>query len=148
MSELKPPRTRAEMDTSLFGDEHVRAYRETGGARGYLWNDTHILLLTTRGRESGRTRITPLIFTRDGDRYVVVASKGGSPKHPGWYLNLQAEPKVEVQVKDEVFRAVARTVGPPERERLWDQSVDAWPQYEQYQAATSRQIPVVVLERA
>ncbi len=90
-------------DDELFGAEHVRAYRETDGERGYHWRGTTILLLTTTGRKSGERRTTPLIHRVDGDRYVVVASKGGSPEHPDWFANLSAEPDVEVQVKGEKF---------------------------------------------
>jgi len=148
MSDLHPPKSRAEMDVSLFGPDHVRIYRETGGKTGYLWNDAEILLLTTKGRESGKLRTTPLIFVRDGDHFVVVASNGGAATHPAWYLNLQADPKVELQVKDEVFKAVARTAGSSEGARLWPKAVKAWPQYDQYQSATPREIPVVILDRA
>lgn len=147
MSELRPPRTREEMDVSLYGPEHVRAYRETNGERGYVWNGTHVLLLTTQGRTSGQERTTPLIFVEDGDNAVVVASKGGAPDHPDWYKNLAAQPRVRVQIKGDVFDAVARTAEGAERERLWPRAVEAWPQYADYQKATAREIPVVVLER-
>ena len=84
---------------TLFGEEHVRRYRETGGDVGHRWKrGSKILLLTTRGRKSGEPRTTPLIYEEDGDRYVIVASKGGAPAHPGWYLNLEKDPTVEVQV--------------------------------------------------
>ena len=97
-------------DENLFGEEHVRVYRETGGERGYHWRSgTTILLLTTKGRKSGEPTTTPLIYAQDGDRYVIVASKGGAPEHPGWYRNLVKHPEVELQVKDDVFRARART---------------------------------------
>ncbi|CAN7337921.1 nitroreductase family deazaflavin-dependent oxidoreductase [Phenylobacterium sp. LjRoot225] len=148
MSDLRPPRTRDEMDFTISGESHVRAYRATNGEQGYIWNNAPILLLTTKGRESGEPRTTPLIFVRDGENYVIIASLGGAPKHPAWYLNLQAEPRVQLQVKAEVFDAIARTAPSPERERLWAKAVEVWPQYEDYQAMTERQIPVVVLERA
>jgi deazaflavin-dependent oxidoreductase (nitroreductase family) len=135
------------MDLSIFGESHVRAYRETNGERGYIWNDAPILLLTTKGRRSGQMRTTPLIFVRDGESVAVVGSKGGAPEHAEWYLNLQAEPRVEVQVKADVFPARARTADGPERARIWAEAVKAWPQYEDYQRLTERKIPVVVLER-
>jgi deazaflavin-dependent oxidoreductase (nitroreductase family) len=113
---------------------------------GYIWNNATTLLLTTRGRKSGEPKTVPLIFVPDGDNYVIIASLGGAPNHPAWYLNLEAEPRVTLQVRDRVFDAVARTAPSPERERLWAKAVEAWPQYEDYQAKTSRQIPVVVLE--
>lgn len=148
MSALNPPRKFEDIDVTIVGDSHVRAYRETGGERGYLWNDAAILLLTTKGRRSGEPKTVPLIFVRDGENYVVVASLAGAPQHPAWYLNLQAEQHVQVQVKTEVFDAIARTASPSERERLWPRAVEAWPQYDDYQAKTSREIPVVILEPA
>ena len=133
----------------LFGDEHVRQYRETGGEVGHIWRrGAKILLLTTKGRRTGEPRTTPLIYERADGVYVVVASKGGAPEHPGWYRNLVKSPDVEVQVKDEVFRARARTAEGEERERLWRVAARQWPDYDAYQQRTERQIPVVVLERA
>ena len=132
----------------LFGEAHVRRYRETGGEEGHIWRGVPTLLLTTTGRRSGESRTTPLIYGRDGDRYVVVASKGGAPEHPGWYRNLSKTPEVELQVKDEVFPARARTAGPEERERLWKLMAEIWPSYDDYAQKTDREIPVVVLERA
>lgn len=134
------------IDRSLFGPEHVRRYRETDGEVGYLWNGAPTLLLTTTGRRSGEERTTPLIFGRDGEDYVVVASQGGRPQHPGWYHNLTASPEVGVQVKGERFRARARTATPEERARLWPLMNGIWPHYDEYQARTERVIPVVVLE--
>lgn len=148
MSELHPPRRREDMDLSLYGESHVRTYQETKGETGYIWNDAPILLLTTRGRRSGQMRTTPLIFVPHGEAFAIVASKGGAPEHPDWYLNLATDAKVKVQVKDEVFDARARTATGEERARLWRDAVKAWPQYEDYQASTDREIPVVVLERA
>jgi deazaflavin-dependent oxidoreductase (nitroreductase family) len=131
----------------LFGQEHVRRYRETDGEVGYLWRGVPTLILTTTGRRTGQPRPTPLIFGQEGGAYVVVASKGGSARHPAWYLNLAANPKVEVQVKGERFEAVAHTAGPDERPRLWRLMTGIWPDYDVYQERTARQIPVVVLER-
>jgi len=147
MAELNPPRSREETDRSVFGDSHVRLYRETNGEQGYIWNDAPILLLTTKGRKSGQMRTTPLIFVSNGDSPAIIASKGGAPEHPDWYQNLAADPHVQVQIKADVFDAVARTVEGPERERLWGEAVKVWPQYADYQRATERQIPVVVLQR-
>jgi deazaflavin-dependent oxidoreductase (nitroreductase family) len=131
----------------LFGQEHVRRYRDTDGEVGYLWRGVPTLILTTTGRRSGQPRSSPLIFGQDGDAYLVVASKGGSARHPAWYLNLVANPKVEVQVKGERFEAVARTAGADERPRLWGLMAGIWPDYDVYQERTARQIPVVILER-
>jgi deazaflavin-dependent oxidoreductase (nitroreductase family) len=133
---------------NLFGEEHVRRYRETGGDVGHIWRrGATTLLLTTHGRKTGQPTTTPLIYATDGDRYVVVASKGGAPAHPGWYRNLVKDPNVEVQVKDEVFGARARTAGGEEREQLWGLATRQWPDYDAYQTRTEREIPVVVLER-
>ena len=131
----------------LFGEEHIRSYRETGGEVGHDWNGTQTLLLTTTGRRSGEPRTTPLIYGRDGDNVVIVASKGGAPDNPGWYRNLQAHPEAELQIRDEVFRAQARDAEGEERERLWQLMVGHWPAYDDYQTKTERRIPVVVLER-
>ena len=133
---------------SLFGDEHVRRYRETGGEVGHIWRrGSTILLLTTTGRKSGEKRTAPLIYAQDGDRYVIVASKGGAPEHPGWYQNIEKTPDVELQVKDEVFQARARTAQGEERARLWRKANEVWPPYDEYAKNTDREIPVVVLER-
>jgi len=131
---------------SLFGQEHVRRYRETDGEVGYLWRGVPTLLLTTAGRRSGRQTTTPLIFGRDGDRYVVVASKGGAPEHPGWYRNLVQEPEVELQVRADRIRGRARTAEGDERERLWQLMAEIWPPYDEDQTRTDRRIPVVVVE--
>ena len=134
---------------NLFGDEHVRRYRETGGDVGHIWKeDSTVLLLTTTGRKSGEQHTTPLIYAQDGDRYVIVASKGGAPDDPGWYRNLDKTPAVELQVKDDVFPARARTAEGEERDRLWQKANEVWPHYAEYQQNTDREIPVVVLERA
>lgn len=135
------------MSDFKFGDDHVRQYIETGGEEGYAWrNGTTILLLTTTGRKSGQPRIMPLIFREIDGKHVVVASKGGTPEHPAWYLNMQEDPEVEVQVKDRVFSAVARDAEGAERDALWDKMAEAWPDYNEYQKKTDRQIPIVVLE--
>jgi deazaflavin-dependent oxidoreductase (nitroreductase family) len=135
--------------TKLHGPEHVRRYRETGGKVGHIWKeDSTVLLLTTKGRKTGEPTTTPLIYAEDGDRYVIVASQGGAPEHPGWYRNLSKDPNVELQVEAEVFPARARTAEGEERERLWRLANEVWPHYESYQRRTGRTIPVVVLERA
>jgi proline iminopeptidase len=134
---------------NLFGQEHVRRYRETGGEVGHVWKrGSRTLLLTTHGRKTGNETTTPLIYAEDGGNYVIVASKGGAPRHPGWYRNLAKDPNVQVQVKDDVFSARARTATGDERERLWQLALQQWPDYDAYQTRTEREIPVVVLERA
>ncbi|SCF41081.1 deazaflavin-dependent oxidoreductase, nitroreductase family [Micromonospora purpureochromogenes] len=128
--------------------DHIRRYVETGGEQGHEWRPgVFTLLLTTRGRRSGKLRRTALIYGRDGDDYLVVGSQGGAPQHPAWYLNLLADPEAEVQVGAETFAARARTAGPEEKPRMWRTMTDIWPAYDDYQTRTDREIPVVVLER-
>ena len=128
--------------------DHIRRYVETDGAEGHEWRPgVYTLLLTTRGRRSGKLRRTALIYGRDGDDYLVVASQGGAPEHPAWYLNLLADPEVQVQVGAETFTARARTGGPEEKPRMWRTMTATWPAYDDYQRKTDREIPVVVLER-
>ena len=127
--------------------EHIKSYVETNGSDGHDWRGVPTLLLTTRGRRSGKRRRTALIYGKDGDRYLVVASRGGHANHPAWYLNLSDEPAVDLQVKGEKFRAKASTAEPEEKARLWPVMASIWPQYDEYQEKTERDIPVVVLER-
>ena len=132
----------------LFGEEHVRRYRETDGEVGHIWKEgSTILLLTTTGRRTGRETTTPLIYGLDGDTPVIVASKGGAPDHPGWFKNLAKTSEVGVQIKGDRFHARARVAEGEERERLWELMNEVWPHYAEYATKTDRQIPVVVLER-
>ena len=126
--------------------EHAGRYLATDGADGYLWRGVPTLLLTTRGRRSGRLRRTPLIFGRDGDAYVVVGSWGGAPRHPSWYLNLSEDPEVTIQVGPEKMRARASTVEGARRDELWSRMAGIFPPYESYQERTTRRIPIVALE--
>ena len=132
-------------DFSLFGDDHVRQYEATGGKVGHDWNDTSCLILHTVGRKSGQPRKFPLIYGRDGDDYVIIASKGGAPEHPGWYVNLLAQPEVAIQVWDRVIPVTARTGTAADKTRLWPMMAQQWPGYDTYQAKARRDIPVVVL---
>jgi deazaflavin-dependent oxidoreductase (nitroreductase family) len=135
-------------DDDLFGAEHVRVYRETDGERGYNWRGTTILLLTTKGSKTGQEHTTPLIHRTDDGAWVIVASKGGAPDHPAWYKNLVANPEeVTIQDRAEIVPVRARTAAGDERERLWPLMTESWPAYDDYQQKTSREIPVVVLER-
>jgi len=134
-------------DYSLFGDEHVRQYEATGGKVGHDWNGTSILILHTKGRKSGQTRKNPLIYGRAGDDYVIVASKGGAPDHPGWYKNLLAHPDAEIQVKGDVIPVRAHTATADEKKRVWPIMTAEWPDYDGYQQKTKRDIPVVLLRR-
>ncbi|MEV5828269.1 nitroreductase family deazaflavin-dependent oxidoreductase [Spirillospora sp. NPDC052242] len=131
----------------LFGKEHVDRYRETDGAEGHDWQGTVTLLLTTTGRRTGLPRTSPLIYQPEGDAYLVVASNGGADEPPLWYLNLQENPEVQVQVKGDKFTARARTAMPEEKPGFWKKMAATWPQYDEYQTKTDREIPVVVLER-
>jgi deazaflavin-dependent oxidoreductase (nitroreductase family) len=137
----------ASSDDELFGSEHVRIYRETAGEHGYNWRGTTILLLTTTGHRSGEERTTPLIHRADDGRWVVVASKGGTPENPAWYDNLVANPEVTIQVKGAEIPVTATTAEGDERERLWSLMTEVWPGYDDYQTMTERQIPIVVLTR-
>jgi len=127
--------------------KHVREYVESGGSKGHRWNGVSTLLLTTRGRRTGKLRRTALIYGIDGENYVVVASRGGAAHHPQWYLNLDADPQVRVQVGADEWNGRARAAEDEERERLWQLMAEIWPQYDRYQEKTTRQIPVVVIER-
>lgn len=129
-------------------NEHIRKYVDSGGADGHEWRGITTLLLTTTGRKSGQHHRTALIYGEDGGNHVIVASKGGAPNHPAWFLNLQADPEVTVQVKDQVFAAKARVATGSERDRLWRRMVEIFPNYADYQAKTDREIPVIVLERS
>ena len=148
MSEIELPEGLPELIRS-----HLKLYLETDGREGHMWQAPGLdplptLLLTTQGRRSGRSRILPLIYGKRGDDYVVVASRGGAPNHPAWYLNLAAEPEVGVQVARDKFRARARTTHGDERSSLWELMAEIYAPYTEYQTrAGSREIPVVVLDR-
>jgi proline iminopeptidase len=134
---------------------HLDRYLATNGEDGYMWDASlgggkgmvPTLLLTTTGRKSGLELTLPLIFGRSGEDYMVVASKGGAPQHPSWYLNLTENPTVKVQVKADKFTAQAHTANAQERAALWPKMVEIYGPYADYQKKTDRQIPVVVLKR-
>jgi proline iminopeptidase len=135
--------------------EHANRYLASDGVEGHMHKrnlpglgeiTVPALLLTTTGRKSGEKFIFPLYYGTDGDRYFVVASKGGAPEHPGWYRNLLANPDVEVQVGTKKLKARARTATGDERARLWKKALEYWPPYADYQLKTEREIPVVVLD--
>jgi deazaflavin-dependent oxidoreductase (nitroreductase family) len=130
---------------SLVGSLHSALYRASGGRIGGSMKKAPVLLLTTKGRKTGKMRTTPLLYGRDGDNIVVVASVGGAPHHPNWFYNLKGQ-KAEVQIGREKQRFKARVAEGEERERLWAQMVAIWPNYAEYQKKTKREIPVVVLE--
>lgn len=135
--------------------DHIKLY-QTDPEKAHFWDSSlgspnakgkiATLLLTTEGRKSGKSHLTPLIYTKAGNGFAVIASKGGAPEHPAWYLNLHAHPEVEIQVGAKHYRARARTAGPDERKKLWAEMVKIYPPYDEYQARAGREIPVVVLE--
>jgi deazaflavin-dependent oxidoreductase (nitroreductase family) len=127
--------------------DHVKRYVESDGADGHQFQQWPTLLITTRGRKSGQLRRTALIYGQDGDRYVLVASNAAAEKHPNWYANLVADPDVQLQVKADKFAARARTATAEERPRLWELMAGIFPIYNEYATQTSREIPVVILER-
>lgn len=126
--------------------EHTQRYVATDGQDGQEWHGAQTLLLTTKGRKSGKLRRTPLIYGKSGSSYVVVASAGGDEKHPAWYLNLAENPEVALQVGAEDLVAIARTADDAEKPELWQMMCQIWPAYEEYQAKTDRPLPVVVLD--
>ena len=135
--------------------QHANRYLSSSGTEGHMYKVTPpgysemtvpSLLLTTVGRKSGERFIFPLFYGRDGDSYIVVASKGGAPQHPGWYRNLLANPDVDVQVGTAKMKARARTATGEERARLWEKALEFWPVYADLQRKTEREIPVVVLD--
>lgn len=133
--------------------DHLKAYSESGGTEGHMWDSTAAggkglipcLLLRSIGRNSGRTIVHPLIYGRDGENYIIVGSKGGADTQPGWYFNLLEEPNVTIQVGTEEIKTHATVLEGAERERIWPDMVDLYPPYEDYQAKTSRQIPIFSL---
>lgn len=130
-----------------FNDRIVEEFRANGGKVGKPFEGAPMILVTTTGARSGRTRTSPLVYTRDGDRYVIIASYAGAPKHPAWYHNLVANPEVTVEVGTESFTARASTAEGEERRRLYDAQAALMPNFTEYQEKTTREIPVVVLER-
>lgn len=134
------------MAARLFGQEHVKRYLETDGEEGHDWQGTQTLILTTTGHKSGQQRSTPLIYGRHGEDYLVVASKGGADEPPAWYVNLEAQPEAEIQVRADRFKVRTRSATDEEKPELWRTMTEEWPAYDDYQRKTERQIPVVVLE--
>jgi F420H(2)-dependent quinone reductase len=121
-------------------------YRRSGGKLGGTMQRAPVALLTTTGRKTGEPRVSPLIYVRDGDRVVLVASRGGSDKHPLWYLNLKADPKVSVQVRKEVLQLRARDATAEERTQYWPQLAAVYPTLDDYQSWTDRVIPLVICD--
>jgi F420H(2)-dependent quinone reductase len=132
----------------ITGAIHVALFRASKGRVGGRLRGAPVLLLTTKGRKTGKERTTPLLYLEDGGRLVVIASKGGAPSHPAWFLNLQADPTVTVERGKGKERYRARVAEGEERDALWQRVVAMYGSYADYQKKTSRQIPVVVLEPA
>lgn len=134
---------------TLISRMHVVLYRVSGGRLGgHLAKGAPVLLLTTTGRKSGKTRTTPLLYVEDAGRYVIIASVGGAPKHPAWYLNLRSNPAASIQIGSRSVAVTGRTASPDERARLWTLATDMYAGYDGYQAKTDREIPVVILDPA
>jgi len=143
MSQKEEP----EASSTDWVADHVRRYVETDGTDGHIMNGVPCLLITTRGHKSGKLRRTPIVYGQDGDRFVVIASRGGSDRHPAWFVNLQADPEAEIQVLADHHLVRARVAEAEERTALWERMVAVFADFEDYQKKTSREIPVVVLER-
>jgi deazaflavin-dependent oxidoreductase (nitroreductase family) len=132
---------------SDYNAQIIEEFRANEGRVGGRWEGRDLLLLTTRGRRTGRDYTTPVTYTRDGDRLLVYASQGGSPEHPDWYLNLVANPQVIVEVGGERYEALATPLEGEERDREFAAQVKRWPHFAAYQEQTDRVIPVVALTR-
>ncbi len=130
----------------IFTGIHTFVYRLSGGKLGGTFRKSPVLLLITTGRKTGKQRATPLLYLPDGKNIVLVASNGGAPKHPTWWLNLQTNPQAEVEIGSQKLRVTARQVNAEERQRLWPLLVDMYPDYAEYQKKTTREIPVVILQ--
>ena len=128
--------------------DQARLYEESGGTEGTTLQGSPCLLLDTLGRRSGQWRRTVLLYGRDGEDYLIVASQGGADQHPSWYLNLTDHPDVRLRVGPERFTARAETLSAPEKARVWPHLLEVWPPYAEYQAKTERDIPVVRLRRS
>jgi deazaflavin-dependent oxidoreductase (nitroreductase family) len=134
-------------DRNDWNRQTIEAFRANGGKVGGMWEGRPLLLLTTTGAKSGQRRTNPVMYLRDGDRLLVFASKGGAPSSPDWYHNLVVHPEVTVEVGNETYEATATVIRGQERDRLYAKQAQLYPQFAEYQAKTTRQIPVIALER-
>ena len=137
-----------EPSSNEYVADQVETFEQSGGTEGNTMRGVPIIVLWTKGRKSGAIRKTPLMRVNDGDRYAVVASQGGAPEHPEWYLNLEADPSVSLQDGPDVRDYVAHTASPQEKAEWWPKATAVWPDYDAYQEKTDREIPLVVLEPA
>jgi deazaflavin-dependent oxidoreductase (nitroreductase family) len=133
-------------DMNDWNRQTIEAFRANGGKVGGMWEGRPLLLLTTTGAKSGQRRTTPTMYLRDGDRLLIFASKSGAPTHPAWYHNLVAHPQVTVEVGSETYEATATILTGEERDRLYARQAELYPQFGEYQANTTRKIPVIALE--
>jgi deazaflavin-dependent oxidoreductase (nitroreductase family) len=134
-------------DMKDFNQQVIEEFRANGGKVGGMFEGAPMMLLTTTGAKSGQPRIAPLVYTTDGDRIVIIASKGGAPTHPDWYHNIAANPEVTVEVGGETYTGRADVAQEPERTRLYKAQADLMPQFHEYQKNTERTIPVVTITR-
>ena len=130
-----------------FNKKIIEEFRTNKGVVGGPFNGMKLLLLTTKGAKSGKEYTNPLAYTNEGDKFVIIASKGGAPTNPGWYYNLLAHPEVTIEVGTEKFKVRATDTKDPERDRLYDQQAKEYPTFNDYKAKTSRVIPVFLLEK-
>ncbi len=130
-----------------FNQSVIDDFRANDGKTSGVFAEAPLLLMTTKGAKSGKERIIPIVYTRDGDRLVIAASKGGSPTNPDWYWNVRANPEVTVELPGETYRARAIEPARAERDRLYAAHAAAMPNFAEYQTKTDRVIPIVVLER-
>jgi deazaflavin-dependent oxidoreductase (nitroreductase family) len=135
----------ARLALKLGSGVHSGVYRATGGKLFGRMGKSPILLLNTTGRKSGKRRTSPLLYVLDGEDFVIIASKGGAPTHPAWYLNLKADPDASVEVGDREVRVRAEEADPEEKVRLWQKMVEMYPTYDDYQRKTKREIPLLIL---
>ena len=142
-----PPARKSSAGQRFFTGTHTFLYRLSGGKFGGRFGKSKspVLLLNTIGRKTGRPRTTPLLYLRDGDDVILVASDGGAPKHPVWWLNLQAKPEAKVEIGRDTLKVMARQASAEERSRLWPLLVDMYGGYAEYQKKTTREIPVIIL---
>jgi F420H(2)-dependent quinone reductase len=129
----------------LGSGAHAGVYRATGGKLFGRMGKSPILLLNTVGRKSGKKRTSPLLYVMDGEDFVIIASKGGAPTHPAWYLNLRDNPDATVEIGDREVRVSAEEADPEEKARLWGKMVEIYPTYDDYQKKTEREIPLLIL---
>jgi F420H(2)-dependent quinone reductase len=135
----------ARLALKLGSGVHTGVYRATGGKLFGRMGNSSILLLNTTGRKTGRKRTSPLLYVMDGEDFVIIASKGGAPTHPAWYLNLKANPDATVEVGDRAVRVRAEEAYQEKKARLWQKMVEMYPTYDDYQVKTKRKIPLLVL---